>query len=155
MKTLIIFERLKPKSKVIGFHSCGLSLPLSTFRSQLSRPCFGLLVLSFFLMLNVEGWSLLWLTIGKWMCPDRFPISGTGDRGVIIMPNKCHDSVRRWRAGTRRVVREEGSWGQCSLSLQCPLSVISLSIRITRHASQNYGLYFLPSRTWSLCRVRV
>lgn len=48
---------------------------------------------------------------------------GRGDRGVIIMPNKCHDTVIRWRVETRRLVRP----GKLGCSLLSHYSVPSVS----------------------------
>ena len=102
----------------------------------------------------VVGWSPLysWLTQGKWMGPDRFLITGEWDRGVIIMPNKCHDTSIRWRVETQRLV----SPGKLLSHYSVPSLSQACQSELPNTPHTNYGLCFLPSGAsisplWPLC----
>ena len=73
---------------------------------------------------------------------------GRGDRGVIIMPNKCHDTVIRWRVETRRLVRP----GKLGCSLLSHYSVPSVSQGCQSELPHTpHTLVSSSPPLWSLC----
>ena len=105
-------------------------------------------------LLRMDGglFSSPWLTRGKWMCPDRFLITGAGTEVSLLCPisvmTPTSDDGRRpgHLSGAARLLSH---YSVPSVSQACQSELPN-----TPHT--NYGLHFLPSGArlnplWPLC----